>query len=394
MKILVLTFYFRPDLSACSFRTQALTRALREVAPEESRIDVLTTAPNRYHSFAAEAPETEIDGPVTVHRIALPAHRSGLVDQSAAFLAFARGVMRATREQRYDVVFATSSRLMTAVLGAAVARRAGARLYLDIRDIFVDTMQDVLPRHSSWAIGPVFGALERWAVRRADRTNLVSAGFADYFRRRYPDRRFSFFTNGVDDEFAAAAPTATTPSRSSDAPITVLYAGNLGEGQGLHAIVPALARAMGERVRFRIIGDGGRKDALVSALAAAGVSNVQIEPPLRRDALLQAYREADVLFVHLNDHAAFRKVLPSKIFEYAALGKPVWAGVAGYAAEFVTSEIDNAAVFTPCDVDAAVRAFSTLAIHDAPRSAFMARYRRDAISQAMAAEIVATGNGA
>ena len=64
-----------------------------------------------------------------------------------------------------------------------------------------------------------------------------------------------------------------------------------------------------------------------------------------------------MLFLHLGAHAAFEKVLPSKLFEYAALGKPVLAGVAGFAARFVREEISNAAVFPPCDVAGAVRAF-------------------------------------
>ena len=46
----------------------------------------------------------------------------------------------------------------------------------------------------------------------------------------------------------------------------------------------------------------------------------------------------DVLFLHLNDYSAFRKVIPSKIFEYAATGKPIVAGVSGYAAEFLRHE--------------------------------------------------------
>ena len=69
--------------------------------------------------------------------------------------------------------------------------------------------------------------------------------------------------------------------------------------------------------------------------------------PVKRDELIEIYQSADVLFLHLNDFDAFKKVLPSKIFEYAATGKPIWAGVAGYAAEFITSKIENSAVFFP-----------------------------------------------
>jgi hypothetical protein len=53
--------------------------------------------------------------------------------------------MRHVANRDYDLVLATSSRLMTAALGALIARRKRARLYLDIRDIFVDTIGDVSP---------------------------------------------------------------------------------------------------------------------------------------------------------------------------------------------------------------------------------------------------------
>ncbi len=388
MRILVLSFYFRPDLSACSFRTTALVSALRSLAPAGSQIDVITSLPNRYHSFAADALQTEEDANISIYRIGLPDHKSGLVDQSRAFLSFSRGAIRKSADRHYDVVFATSSRLMTAVLGAWIARRHGAKLYLDIRDIFVDTIRDVLPRKVTWGAKPVFSMLEKWALNRAHKINLVSPGFSEYFRARYPGKQFSYYTNGVDEEFMALAPGVVAQTQTRE-PLNVLYAGNVGEGQGLHSIIPALAKAMGSRINFKIIGDGGRKAALEAGVCASEVTNVQILPPLGRAELLEEYRLADVLFLHLNDHDAFKKVLPSKVFEYAALGKPVWAGVSGYAAEFISTEIDNSAVFQPCDVESAVLSFDRLRIHDTPRTGFMAKYARSSISQALARDILA-----
>ena len=391
MKILVLTFYYRPDLSAGSFRTTALVDTLESLAPAGSAIDVVTTLPNRYHSFTVDAPQREQHGTVSITRIVLPAHQSGILDQSKAFLTFVAGATKAVEVRDYDLVFATSSRLMTAVLGAWIARRKKARLYLDIRDIFVDTIKDVALKTVARLTKPFFSLLERFAIRQANAVNLVSAGFAEYFRARYPAQRFSYFTNGIDEEFLQAAPFVEreTPAAAADRCLTVLYGGNLGEGQGLHAIVPALAERMGSRVRFQIIGDGGRRDALVQALAATGVTNVELRPPVNRAELLELYRAADVLFLHLNDYDAFKKVLPSKIFEYAALGKPVWAGVSGYAAEFIRSEISNAAVFHPCDVAGALRAFEQLAIVDAPRTGFCAKHARASITQEMTRDILA-----
>lgn len=390
MRILFLTFYFRPDLSAGSFRATALVAALREVVPPGSQIDVITTLPNRYHSFTADAALNEEHDGMWISRIALPKHRGGMLDQSKSFIAYFRDVLRRTAEREYDIVFVTSGRLMSAVLGALISRRKDAKLYVDIRDIFVDAIKDVFPRKVSWVIAPIFSVLEKWAIERADKVNLVSLGFAEYFSERYPHQQYSYFTNGIDDEFVAAAPTKSSPSYNSDKnlPLSVVYAGNLGEGQGLHSIIPDLAKIMGHRVRFKIVGDGARKRALETSLAELGVSNVELLSPVNRVALLETYRAADVLFLHLNNYEALKKVLPSKLFEYAALGKPVWAGVTGYAAKFVTSEISNSAVFHPCDVAGAVRAFETLEIRDTPRRDFIEKYARPKISMDMAKDIL------
>jgi glycosyltransferase involved in cell wall biosynthesis len=277
---------------------------------------------------------------------------------------------------------------MTAALGAYIARRKSARLYLDIRDIFVDTIADVLP---AWAAGPAklfFSRVESWTMRRADRINLVSRGFEGYFRARYPRQSLAWFTNGVDDEFVALPPSGAKPRQ--DGRITILYAGNIGEGQSLHGILPGLARALGERVQFIVIGDGGRKEALQRALAAAKVGNVEIRNPAPRAELIGSYQSADVLFLHLGAHPAFEKVLPSKLFEYAALGKPILAGVAGYAAQFVREEISNAAVFSPCDVPGAVAALDSLQLIDRPRDEFIAKFARANIARAMADDILST----
>lgn len=59
---------------------------------------------------------------------------------------------------------------------------------------------------------------------------------------------------------------------------------------------------------------------------------------MKREDLLRVYRHADVLFLHLNNLKAFRRVLPSKIFEYAATNKPIWGGLSGYAGRFAKNE--------------------------------------------------------
>jgi len=391
-RILLVTFYYQPDLSAGSFRTAPLVKALLEHESPRVTIDVLTTLPHRYHTFTLPAAAQDSEDRVTIRRIKLPSHKSGMVDQANAFFRYAWEASSLRGAPHYDLVVATSGRLMTAALGASIAARLGVPLYLDIRDVFTENLKHILPKPLSLILHPLLSALERWTFNRAVHINLVSRGFTPYFKARYPRQSLSFFTNGVDDEFRlrpASLPAARTPT----GPIHILYAGNLGEAQGLHIIVPPLARRMAGRATFTLIGDGGRRPRLEQALRDAGVDNVRIIPPMSRDALLAEYHKADVLFLHLNDYDAFKTVLPSKIFEYAALGKPIWAGVAGYSAAFLRDEVSNVAVFTPCGAEEALAVFEQLQIWDLPRTEFVEKYSRATLMRAMAADIVAHAGG-
>lgn len=386
LRILFLSFYFQPDLSAGSFRNTALIEALKDELPAGSQIDVITTLPSRYSSFSVDAPKCETFEGLTINRIALSAHKSGMLDQSRAFITFARETLKLCKSQDYDLVYASSSRLMTASLGALIARKKGLRLYLDIRDIFVDTIKDVLSRKLVWALKPLFSWVERWTLSRAQKINLVSGGFKQYFEPRYPDKHFSYFTNGIDQEFIEAQP-ATSYESTSEIP-EVVYAGNFGEGQGLHSIIPDLAKHFEGRLKFKLLGDGGRKLQLEAALQVRKVTNVELLPPVSRRELIVIYQKADVLFLHLNDYDAFLKVLPSKIFEYAAVGKPIWAGVSGFASEFLLEYVNNAAVFAPCDLEAAIHSFDQLSFKTQSRTEFVEYFSREIVMKEMAKDII------
>jgi glycosyltransferase involved in cell wall biosynthesis len=385
MRILILTFYFEPDLCACSFRMGPFVKALAAAAPADTEIDVVTTLPNRYQSFSQDAPESEQRENVRIDRIRIPRHKSGLLDQSLAFTRFAFAASRKIQGREYDLVFATSSRLFTAVLGALVARWKRAPLYLDIRDIFADTMKEVLPGRLARPASPILELLERATFRSACHINLVSEGFGPYFRERYPEKQFSFVSNGIDDAFLA---DNFQKEENGAGPATILYAGNIGAGQGLERIIPRAAELLGEEFKFQIIGDGGTRKKLVDAIEQLGVRNVKILPPVGRRELMAYYRRADYLFLHLNDFEAFKKVLPSKIFEYAATGKPLLAGVGGYSRKFIRENVENAEPFDPCDPQGLVDGLKRLQAGHTPREIFIDRFQRRKLMAVLADSVL------
>jgi len=385
VRILVLSFYYHPDLCAGSFRCTALVEELKK--QNDCEIDIITTLPNRYASFSVDAQKIEEEDNVTIHRVALPSHKSGMADQIRAFFTYYREARKIVANKNYNVVYATSSRLFTAFLGARIANQKRLPLYLDVRDIFVDTIKDVLSPKISLFAKPVFSFIEKYTFKRAQRINLVSRGFKQYFEQRYPESDYRWYTNGIDKEFLDINAIEETEPKKNKI-LQVIYAGNMGEGQGLHNILPKLAKILEGRVEFNVIGDGGRKVQLEEALTLNGVTNVKLLPPVNRNELITCYQKADILFLHLNDYPAFKKVLPSKIFEYAAMGKPVWAGVSGYAAEFLTAEVENAAVFEPGNHQQALQLLDSLDMGLTKRDDFTLKYSRENIMSQMAKDLV------
>jgi hypothetical protein len=390
LKILFLTFYYKPDLSAGSFRASSLINELIEQAPKDTYLDVLTTLPNRYKSFSSEAPKKEPNSQIRIKRISIPKHNSKVLDQSRAFIVYGREVLNYCSKQKYDLIFATSSRLMTAALAGYISRKSNTPLYLDLRDIFVDTINDILPKSIAWLLKPIFFKLQTWTVNSSTKINLVSDGFLPYFKKYYPDKNYSFYTNGIDDEFVEEK--FLHPTKNNSRVLNVLYAGNIGKGQGLEKIIPRLAKLFENKLYFTVIGYGGRKQKLIENLKVLDCKNVKIITPVKRNELIKFYQISDILFLNLNNYDSFKKVLPSKIFEYGATGKPIWAGVAGYAAEFLKYNISNCFIFKPCDANDAKKVFNKLRIARENREVFLKKYARRNIMKKMAADLLSLCN--
>ena len=164
MKLLFISFYYPPDLSAGSFRSFSLIEALLSKLPETTNIDIITTLPNRYSSFNSDLPEFDKQNAVKILRIKLPKHKSGMIDQAIAFYVFRKKALKAVEGKDYDLVYATSSRLMTAMLGANIAKKLNKPLYLDMRDIFVDSIKDILQTFEL-VISAIFLRIEKYSTK-------------------------------------------------------------------------------------------------------------------------------------------------------------------------------------------------------------------------------------
>jgi hypothetical protein len=388
MRILILSFYYPPDIGPGPLRVESIVNSLIDLGPPDLLIDVLTTMPNRYNSFRVEAKHNEINSQVSIHRIKISEHKNGMFDQIKSFLSFILNVRKFIYKKKWDVVFSSSGRLMTATLGTYVAKKSGAKIYHDIRDLFSEALRDLLKTKNFFfsqnIIIPLIEIIERWTLTSADRINIVSKGFTNYIKEVAPKVPLTTYMNGVDEIFFDNCFLKNKALKP-----LILYAGNIGEGQVLDLILPELALKRKD-LQFKVIGDGAAKTRLLDKIKSLSIKNIEILNPTFRNNLIDEYKKADILLIHLNNFKAFKKVLPSKIFEYAPTGKPILAGVQGYAAEFLQENVPGVEIFKPLDVNGMEHSLNKLLRmpKHIDRKEFCKLYLRKTISEKLANNIL------
>jgi len=383
-KILVLSYYFPPDLSAGSFRTKAL---IDELLSYDVQITLICSSPNRYASYKKETKEYESCGNLEIYRVKVPFVAKGIISQAASYCVFTiKTFFFILKHRDFSLIYATSSRLMTAFLGSLVSKVIGSPLYLDIRDLFRDTMNDIFPKPVTLFLDPIIKIAENFSFRSAFKINIVSGGFKEYIQNACsPRTKISTFTNGIDNIFLE---TDFKRNDKLDEKKTILYAGNIGDGQALHKIIPELSNSLGSSFKIKIIGDGSRKYDLIEGIKKLCNQSVEFFPPMDRVKLIKEYKSSDILFLHLDNKNAFKRVLPSKIFEYAATGKPIAAGLSGYSRQFILNNIENVNCFEPNNVYEAKKSILNLDYKNTNRSKFKLEFSREIIMQKMARDII------
>jgi glycosyltransferase involved in cell wall biosynthesis len=117
----------------------------------------------------------------------------------------------------------------------------------------------------------------------------------------------------------------------------VAYVGTLGLAQGLEVVIRAAAIVANSDVHFLFVGEGAKRADLIELSKSLGVTNVSFVGAVPSDAAIDYLALADAIVVSLKKSTVFDGALPSKIFEAAAMERPILLSARGISAELVHS---------------------------------------------------------
>lgn len=325
MRILIISQYFPPDITAAANRISELAALMAERGHE---VSVITSTP---HKSDHEAP-IQNDPRYRVERVAVEKlTRTGFTDYLKQFLGFSYGAFQAarrlSREEKYDVVWITSPPL-TVVLSSLLLRLfSRQRIVLDVRDIWPESAISIGKLSQNGLSARLGRILEKLAYWHAHQITCVSENMAGYIRDR-SNRPVHVVYNGVSTtKMPAYNVSGADPDR-------FYYAGNIGFAQDMEPMVRAFAKAKHDPVmakaRLIVIGDGVLRadmEALAQELDLGDA--IEFPGPMPKTELTDRLYDAGTLIVPLMHSPAFELTVPSKVFDCMSFGRPVLSNISG-----------------------------------------------------------------
>lgn len=343
MRIAFVTQWFPPE------RGTLVSAAIADgLAGRGHEVDVLTGFPNyptgRLHpDFPLRPYRRDHPGPgVVVHRAPLyPSHDADAVRRTANYASFAiSSAWTARRRLSRPDVWLTYSSPATAALAAMTApRRLRAPSCLIIQDLWPDSVTD------SGFVGGRLGRIVEagltrfcgWTYRRSDAIGVISPGMRRILVGRgvAPEKIYDT-PNWIDDAHLRPGPGPDAAGRAAlglPPGRLFMFAGNLGQLQGLEPLVDAFATC--PQAQLALVGDGVAREALHRRCAESGLANVHFVPPQDIDRIGDYIAASDVQIVSLKDTPLLRVTMPSKVQASLAAGRPVLAHAPGDVADLV-----------------------------------------------------------
>lgn len=252
--------------------------------------------------------------------------------------------LRVARQQRVDVILVSSPPHSSQLAGLILAKLLRRPLVTDLRDPWQFNESAGFVTQSAWS-DRWNAQLESKIVRSACYVVANTGTAEDVLRERYPlaAEKFRTITNGFDPvDFANIVPTRFSK-------FTLTHAGSFYGRRDPSCFLKGLAQWLArtrskvrDQVQAFFIGDSG--PAVASAVTEAGLDGVvTLVPHVPSADLYPVLSGSDLLLLMLGSSANDRCVIPAKLYDYLAVGRPIMAFVPedGEAARLLAKSRDH-----------------------------------------------------
>ena len=349
-RILLITQWFDPEPT---FKGILVAKGLVSRGFE---VEVITGFPNYpggtlYDGYRIKFIQKEVIDGVLVTRVPLfPSHDKSKLGRVFNYLSFAFSslIYGLFFSKRADVIYAYHPPLTVGISALIIKLFRRVPVVLDIQDMWPDTLKATGMITNARLLGFV-SKVCNLIYSSVTKIVVLSSGFQKLLiNRGVSDSKIEIIYNWADEKVLRSMTNETPKELASIEGFKVLFAGNVGQAQGLNVIIDAALSFKGkvQKPQFLVLGGGLQLNELKRRANDLNLDNVHFLAAVGMEEVGAFLYSVDALLIHLNSDPLFKITIPGKTQAYMAVGKPLIMGVSGDASNLV-SRADCGICFEP-----------------------------------------------
>lgn len=347
MHILFLTDNFPPEVNAPAMRTYEHCKEWVKLGVD---VTVITCVPNFpqgkvYEGYKNKLYQKEqMEGIKVVRVWSYISANKGFVKRTIDFISFSISSFIAGLFQKPDIIIATSPQFFTALSGRTLSFWKRTPWIMEVRDLWPESIKTVGAMKDNIFIR-YFDRQALKCYKKAKRIVVVTDAFKkNLIERGVTEDKIDVVKNGANLEmFKPQSKDNELIRKYSLEDKKVLgYVGTHGMAHKLDFILDC-AKELDDEYKILLIGDGAEKQKLKKRVEEEKISNIIMIDSVSKNEVGRYLSILDISIINLKKSELFKTVIPSKIFENAAMEIPILIGVDGEAREIIESY--NAGLF-------------------------------------------------
>ena len=344
MRVGLLTQWYDPEPGPAAL-PGVLARGLVARGHE---VQVLTGFPNYPSGVVAagyrvqRAMDEVVDG-VRIRRVGLyPSHDASTVRRAANYASFGLSALvnGLSSLRGLDALWVNYSPVTVALPMWAARYGLWIPQVVHVLDLWPDTVLAGGFARGGLAYRLAEAGLNRWCsgmYRSAASVAYISPGVGPLLRERgVPAEKLHYVPMWADEAvFRPVDDDMRAELGIDEGRIVLLYAGALGDAQGLGTLIDACAKVTDDRLQCLIAGSGIAENALRAKADRVGATNVRFLGRLPQNQMTRLMAAGDITYVGLRPHALSPFTMPSKTQAGLAAGRALLVAAEGDVAMVV-----------------------------------------------------------
>lgn len=348
MKILFISDNFPPEVNAPATRT---FEHCREWVKLGADVTVITCAPNFpkgkvFPGYKNKLVQKErIEGIKVIRVWTYIAENKGFLKRSIDYLSFAISSFVAGLFIKTDLIVATSPQFFAALSGKNLSFWKRKPWVMEVRDLWPESIKTVGAMNDNLVIR-YFEWQEKRCYKSARKIISVTDSFKkEITRKGIAESKIDVIKNGIDlNVFQPLEKNRELlNSLNLNGQIILGYVGTHGMAHKLDFLMECAKKLKDTNFHFLFVGSGAERDNLLQKKRTENITNVTLLDSVSKKEIKNYLSLLDVSLINLKKDDLFKTVIPSKIFENAAMGIPILLGVDGESREIL--EKYNAGLF-------------------------------------------------